>query len=73
MKWKPIFQKFRNNAFGGTSIAAVFAQNYAKTIVEDDESMLEGDEGTVINIKTIQNEMKYDLSEFEVTAGSTVT
>ena len=31
------------------------------------------DQGTVITIKTIKNEMKYDLSEFVVKAGSTVT
>ncbi len=67
------FSEVSNNAFGGASIAAVFAENYDKPLVEVDEAMNVGDEGTVINIKTIQNEMKYDLSEFEVTAGSTVT
>lgn len=66
------FAESANNAFGGTSIAAVFAKNYNKT--EGTESTLNiTDQGHVITIKTIPNEMKYDLSEFVVKAGETVT
>lgn len=66
------FAESANNAFGGTSIAAVFAKNYEKEPV--DESLTKtANEGRVITMKTIQNEMKYDLSEFVVKAGETVT
>ncbi len=62
-----------NNAFGGASIAEVFAKNYENTATQVDSSTDVGEQGTVINMKTIQNEMKYDLSEFVVKAGTTVT
>lgn len=66
------FAESANNAFGGASIAAVFAKNYEKA--EVDETILSiADQGRVIAMKTIQNEMKYDLSEFVVKAGETVT
>ena len=67
------FSKNENNVFGGSSIAAVFAKNYEKTGGDDDLSEGVADQGTVINMKTIQNEMKYDLSEFVVKAGTTVS
>ncbi|MDB4292579.1 ThuA domain-containing protein [Maribacter sp.] len=66
------FSESSNNTFGGTSIAAVFAKNYEKKEVA--ETILSAaDQGRVITMKTIQNEMKYDLSEFVVKAGETVT
>ncbi|MFK7811907.1 MAG: PVC-type heme-binding CxxCH protein [Maribacter sp.] len=67
------FSKNENNAFGGSSIAAVFAKNYERTEEDGDFSEDIAEQGTVINMKTIQNEMKYDLSEFVVKAGSTVS
>jgi len=66
------FAKSANNAFGGVSIAAVFAKNYEK-VKEAEPIMSATDQGRVITMKTIQNEMKYDLSEFVVKAGETVT
>ncbi len=66
------FAESANNAFGGTSIAAVFAKNYEKATV-DESIMSATNKGRVITMKTIQNEMKYDLSEFVVKAGETVT
>ncbi len=67
------FSQSSNNAFGGTSIAAVFAKNYEKGEDTDELIMSAADQGTVINMKTIQNEMKFDLSEFVVKAGTTVS
>lgn len=66
------FAESANNAFGGTSIAAVFVKNYEKILV-DEIVMGAFDQGRVIIMKTIQNEMKYDLSEFVVKAGEIVT
>ncbi|MFK7814558.1 MAG: plastocyanin/azurin family copper-binding protein, partial [Maribacter sp.] len=66
------FAESANNAFGGTSIAAVFAKNYEKEPIDESMSPVT-DQGHVITMKTIQNEMKYDLSEFVVKAGETVT
>ena len=67
------FAESANNAFGGTSIAAVFAKNYEKTEETGESAMGISDQGIVINMKTIQNEMKFDLSEFVVKAGETVS
>ena len=67
------FAKSANNAFGGTSIAAVFANNYQKVAADNEPISSATDQGTVITMKTIQNEMKYDLSEIVVKAGETVT
>jgi len=66
------FAESANNAFGGSSIAAVFAKNYEKE-AEDETILSAADKGRIITMKTIQNEMKYDLSEFVVKAGETVT
>lgn len=66
------FAESANNAFGGASIAAVFAKNYEKEPAEK-IVLSAADQGRVITMKTIQNEMKYDLSEFLVKAGETVT
>lgn len=67
------FSESANNAFGGTSIAAVFAKNYEKVAADSESIMSAPEQGTVITMKTIQNQMKYDLSEFVVKAGTTVT
>ncbi len=67
------FAETVNNAFGGTSIAAVFATNYKRVDTATEPDITTTDQGRVITMKTIQNEMKYDLSEFVVKAGETVT
>ncbi len=67
------FAHAANKAFGGTSIAAVFAKNYEKTAESGESTPNISDQSTVINMKTIQNEMKFDLSEFVVKAGTTVS
>jgi putative membrane-bound dehydrogenase-like protein len=67
------FAKSANNAFGGASIAEVFAKNYVKKgMSPQGEPADMGKAGVVINIKTVKNEMKYDLTEFVVKAGQTV-
>jgi len=67
------FANQANNAFGGTSIAAVFAENYEKLQEVTEEVINVTEEGTIINMKTIPNEMKFDLSKFVVKAGTTVS
>ncbi len=67
------FSESAKNTFGGGSIAAVFAENYDKPLSGADETGETLQQGTVINLKTIQNQMKYDLSEIVVKAGSTIS
>ncbi|PCJ98722.1 MAG: dehydrogenase [Flavobacteriaceae bacterium] len=61
------------NAFEGTSIAELLANTYMNstdlTFAQDTPS---NGESTVILIKTIPNEMKYDLTEFTVEAGEQI-
>jgi putative membrane-bound dehydrogenase-like protein len=67
------FSHSTNNAFGGASIADVFAKNYMNNGVPKDSDMDDlSEKGMVINIKTVKNEMKYDLTEFVVQAGKPV-
>ncbi|MCJ7468202.1 MAG: ThuA domain-containing protein, partial [Maribacter sp.] len=67
------FAQTANNAFGGASIAEVFAKNYVKKgMGPEGETADTGEADVVINIKTVKNEMKYDLTEFVVKAGQTV-
>lgn len=61
------------NAFGGMSIADFLARNYNGNGKSMDGTTDGNDEkGTVIHIKTVQNEMKYDITEFVVEAGQQV-
>ncbi len=67
------FNESANNAFGGASIAEVFAKNYVGNLDVLDNGSGETDSGaTQIMIKTVQNEMKYDITEFTVAAGKPV-
>ncbi len=62
----------RSNIFSGTSIAEVLYKNYKGQPLTATSPGLAGVNATVINIKTIKNEMKYDVTEFTVKAGSVV-
>ena len=61
------------NAFGGSTLAEVFAKNHLDTaldtqVLDDADS----DNRVVIHMKTIENEMKFDITEFVVEAGQEV-
>jgi plastocyanin len=58
--------------FDGTTIAALLLKNYQEEMTAVLEAQVESTKATVIKIKTIKNEMKYDLTEFVVKAGSKV-
>lgn len=61
------------NLFQGSSIAQVLLESYGdKVALLAAAAKNSNANGTVINIKTIQNEMKFDVTEFEVTAGTQV-
>lgn len=67
------FSKASNNIFKNTSIAEVFAKAY-KGRMPSSEGAVDGsaEKATVIQIKTVKNEMKYDISEFVVQAAKPV-
>jgi azurin len=59
--------------FKDISIGELFADNYAGKVEPTEASGVAADgETTVIKIKVIKNEMKYDLKSFTVTAGKPV-
>ncbi len=67
------FGKKLTNVFDGTSLAEVLYANYGEQVshlVAAAEDAKKPDQ--IVKIKTIQNEMKFDLSSFTVTAGSKV-
>ncbi len=67
--------KPQGDLFKDISLAQVFAENYKdKQSSEESESNpdLTQKKATIIKIKTIKNEMKYDISEFVVKAGQPV-
>ena len=67
------FSQSANNAFGGSSIAEVFVKNYAmEGMGEENPDASDTADRVVINMKTVQNEMKYDITEFVVAAGKEV-
>ena len=61
-----------NNTFGGIPIAEFIARNYSGNATLEDASGEKATNSKVIHIKTIQNEMKFDLTEFVVEAGQQV-
>ena len=68
-------KKAQNNLFESASIAEVFAENYNGERPVDEKgtnAAPKSIETTSIRIKTVQNEMKYDISEFVVKAGQPV-
>ncbi len=67
------YTKKEGNQFQGTSIAEVLVKNYGdKVALLATATQKGGASSTVIHIKTIQNEMKFDISEFVVEAGKQV-
>ena len=67
------YGKSTQSPFGGIPFAEVFAKNYLNGGNASEATTAATDEKiTVINIKTIKNEMKYDVTEFTVQAGSSV-
>jgi uncharacterized protein len=67
------FAEVAANTFGGSSIAAVFAKNYDRPLDENSEAPNDLVQGKTFTIKTIQNQMKYDVEEIVVEAGTKVT
>ena len=67
------FSKASNNIFENASIAEIFAKTYKGRTASSVELMSDiDDQATVVHIKTVKNEMKYDISEFVVEAGKPV-
>lgn len=68
--------KSQDNPFKDASIAEVLSKNYTSQKPDPKEkttkSASSAENTTVIHIKTIKNEMKYDLTAFEVEAGKPV-
>jgi len=61
------------DVFGNKSIAEVLASNYKSNgMTSEDVTGDSGVNATVINIKTVKNELKYDITEFVVQAGKPV-
>lgn len=75
-EWKyEVQEDFANrskNMFADISIAEQLVKTYKDKPVADNSISETTDETTVITIKTIQNEMKYSRTKFEVTAGEAV-
>ncbi|HET8735041.1 MAG TPA: PVC-type heme-binding CxxCH protein [Pricia sp.] len=63
-----------NKPFEGMPVADVFAKNYVKSETGPNEDVPDSADvnATIINIKTVKNEMKYDVTEFVVQAGKPV-
>ena len=62
-----------SNIFEQTSISELLIENYwQKTTTEETEIKDNGDDIRVVNIRTVKNEMKYDLTKFSVRAGETI-
>ncbi|MRI00494.1 dehydrogenase [Kriegella sp. EG-1] len=67
------YSKASKNVFEHTSIAQVFIQNYSGAETSANSTNINtGSNSKVIRIKTIKNEMKFDLSEFVVEAGESI-
>ena len=67
------FSKASNNIFENTSIAEVFTKAYKGRISQSGGGVADSKEkATMVQIKTVKNEMKYDISEFVVEAGKPV-
>jgi azurin len=76
-KWKyeieTDFAETENKAFGGASIAEVFAKNYlGQGAGLPSISETSDEKRRVVTIKTIKNEMKFDVTEFEVQVGQPI-
>ena len=58
--------------FANSSIALVFAKSYIEKMDDIPDETALSQKRHVIKIRTVKNEMKYDLSEFVVSAGESV-
>ena len=61
----------QTSEFSKKSIAELMYENYGGKLVSED-ALVEADVDQVIIIRTIKNEMKYDIPEFTVKAGETI-
>jgi putative membrane-bound dehydrogenase-like protein len=67
------FSGGNQNPFKDIGIADLFVDNYYRTATPSDEQQSSGIAGaTVITVKVIPNEMKYDLKSFTVEAGKPI-
>lgn len=67
------FSKSAKNLFADKSIPELLVETYINEVeLGADNSLDNGSNAIVVNIKTIKNEMKYDLTEFVVEAGKVV-
>jgi len=67
------FNTTSNNPFEGSSVADLFMNNYfSKPTALVSNAEVAPKDVTVITIKVVQNEMKYDLKTFSVEAGKPV-
>lgn len=67
------FSQSVRNSFGGTSMDDMFAKNYINNrFVLKKRVETPNEKATLITIKTVKNEMKYDITEFTVQAGKPV-
>ncbi|WP_205164653.1 MULTISPECIES: PVC-type heme-binding CxxCH protein [Arenibacter] len=61
------------NLFADKSLAELLVETYINDVeFGEDNSLDSGSNAIVVNIKTIKNEMKYDITEFVVEAGKAV-
>jgi len=61
------------NLFEGSSMAEVLVNAYKNELLSEEMDALGGEKtANVIRVKTIKNEMKYDITEFVVAAGEQV-
>ena len=74
--WKyDVEEDFANrskNVFEDVPLAELLIKTYKNKPLPEDTASESSDEATVIIIKTIQNQMKYSVTEFEVEAGKPV-
>jgi azurin len=67
------YTKSNSSIFKGASLADHFIKNYFTKSVSGDEALASGSKpAKVIVIKVVKNEMKYDVTNFEVKAGEQV-
>ena len=64
--------KSTDEVFANSSIAQVFAEAYRDKIDDVENNSSENGKRLVVRMRTVKNEMKYDLSEFIVPAGESV-
>lgn len=62
-----------DGTFNGERLAEIFANTYSDKVVRfEKEAESSNEKATVVNIKTVKNELKYDISEFVVQAGKPI-